>query len=313
MSDRIIPDSTSNDGYDTLKRFWTIQDEGDYSKLSDLFTEDAEQCDALSAEGLAIARRLDDDPTLARGLHLRSTALLRTGELAERGALAREALVIADRLDDPHLRFLALMNVAGVSVELADIDGGRAALDPARQIADDLREPAASGFYLVWEAGLAMLGGDFATGERLAFEAFALADQAGDRDADLVLACPDLDLPVALAGRDGLDHTAKPLEGIPHPAQDFPADDARNEQADSRRDDGPADLLHERRLVEILGCRGLDPPQQKKRWHDRRADAEDAAQPQFCLDLQPCEHAQGRQGFGRVFGNGSVVGLHGRG
>ena len=31
MSDSPTPDSTSNDGLDTLKRFWTIQDDGDYS------------------------------------------------------------------------------------------------------------------------------------------------------------------------------------------------------------------------------------------------------------------------------------------
>jgi steroid Delta-isomerase len=33
--------SQTNDAYDTLKRFWEIQDGGDYSKLSSLFADDA--------------------------------------------------------------------------------------------------------------------------------------------------------------------------------------------------------------------------------------------------------------------------------
>ncbi len=37
----------SNDAYDTLKRFWTIQDGGDYSKLSELFSDDAELVDPV--------------------------------------------------------------------------------------------------------------------------------------------------------------------------------------------------------------------------------------------------------------------------
>lgn len=42
--------STSNDANDahaTLKRFWDIQDGGDYSKLSDLFSDDAELVDPV--------------------------------------------------------------------------------------------------------------------------------------------------------------------------------------------------------------------------------------------------------------------------
>jgi ketosteroid isomerase-like protein len=31
----------AGDAYDTIKRFWEIQDEGDYSKLSALFADDA--------------------------------------------------------------------------------------------------------------------------------------------------------------------------------------------------------------------------------------------------------------------------------
>lgn len=33
--------SQTNDAFDTLKRFWDIQDGGDYSKLSSLFSDDA--------------------------------------------------------------------------------------------------------------------------------------------------------------------------------------------------------------------------------------------------------------------------------
>ncbi len=152
-----------------------------------VFADDLAQCDALSAEALAIARRIDDDSTLGRVLHLRSIATLRTSTPAERRGFAGETLMVAERLGDPQLRLLALMNGAAVSVELADLERARDALGASRRIVDDLHQPAASGFVLVWESALATLCGDFETGERLAFEAFGLADDAGDRDAELIL------------------------------------------------------------------------------------------------------------------------------
>lgn len=37
----------SGDAYDVLQRFWTIQDDGDYSQLVELFAEDAELVDPV--------------------------------------------------------------------------------------------------------------------------------------------------------------------------------------------------------------------------------------------------------------------------
>ncbi len=34
-------ESTQGDAYETIRRFWTIQDGGDYSQLGELFAEDA--------------------------------------------------------------------------------------------------------------------------------------------------------------------------------------------------------------------------------------------------------------------------------
>jgi steroid Delta-isomerase len=39
--------NTANDAYATLKRFWEIQDGGDYSQLSALFADDAELVDPV--------------------------------------------------------------------------------------------------------------------------------------------------------------------------------------------------------------------------------------------------------------------------
>lgn len=38
---------TTNDAYETIRRFWEIQDGGDYSKLVDLFTDDAVLVDPI--------------------------------------------------------------------------------------------------------------------------------------------------------------------------------------------------------------------------------------------------------------------------
>lgn len=37
----------AGDAYDTIKRFWEIQDDGDYSALSELFADDAELVDPV--------------------------------------------------------------------------------------------------------------------------------------------------------------------------------------------------------------------------------------------------------------------------
>jgi steroid Delta-isomerase len=37
----INPSDNNNDAYETIRRFWEIQDGGDYSKLADLFSDDA--------------------------------------------------------------------------------------------------------------------------------------------------------------------------------------------------------------------------------------------------------------------------------
>lgn len=37
----------AGDAYDTIRRFWEIQDGGDYSKLSELFSDDAELVDPV--------------------------------------------------------------------------------------------------------------------------------------------------------------------------------------------------------------------------------------------------------------------------
>jgi hypothetical protein len=78
------------------------------------------------------------------------------------------------------------MNVAASAIEHADRADSVDALARARRIADDLGQPAATGLVLVWESALATLSGDLATGERLATEAFGLAAQGGDQDAEVV-------------------------------------------------------------------------------------------------------------------------------
>jgi len=37
----------AGDAYDTIKRFWEIQDEGDYAPLADLFADDAQVVDPV--------------------------------------------------------------------------------------------------------------------------------------------------------------------------------------------------------------------------------------------------------------------------
>jgi hypothetical protein len=151
-----------------------------------VFAEDREPSESLSTDALAIARRTGDDPTLARVIQLRATATLRTSTPAARRLLADEQAIVAARVGDPSLSLLALMNVAISAIEHANRADSVDALARARRIADDLGQPGATGFVLIWESALATLSGDLATGERLATEAFGLATQGGEPDAELV-------------------------------------------------------------------------------------------------------------------------------
>jgi ketosteroid isomerase-like protein len=77
----------AGDAYDTIKRFWEIQDDGDYSKLSGLFADDAVLVDPIfgtftGAEAIAAFMEKMNVEMKARGASFRLVELAGDDETA---------------------------------------------------------------------------------------------------------------------------------------------------------------------------------------------------------------------------------------
>jgi tetratricopeptide (TPR) repeat protein len=134
----------------------------------------------LSAEALAIARRVGDPRTLGSALLSRYLALTEPEQAEERMALATEVRELGKQLGDIEMvmygrlyrlyEVLALGQVATVERELAAYAG----------LADNLRQPFFRSRAVAVRAALALLAGRFADAEQLAREALRLIPHTED-------------------------------------------------------------------------------------------------------------------------------------
>ena len=147
------------------------------------YTTADERRDALSAEAVEIARRLDDPAVLGDALRSRCLALWSVQHLAERMRLAAAVLDLGQRLDRWELRLFGYHHLFVARLERGEVAEAGRLLDAFEEIADRLRQP----IYL-WQAKLfrtlqAQLRGAFEPAERLAMEALELGQRAQDPDA----------------------------------------------------------------------------------------------------------------------------------
>ena len=150
--------------------------------------------DRLTADALALARRVDDRPTLAYVLSARNIAILGPGTARERLANADEALALAEELDDDALRGFAHGHRSIAFLDLDDIPAVRAAQDAVRTFAHRTKD---AGLFALAGHGLGVLAGlegRLDEAQRLHNEAFLGAQEARDPNALLQLAAPMIDL-----------------------------------------------------------------------------------------------------------------------
>ena len=140
---------------------------------------------ALSAESVAMARRLDDPATLAYALDGRFAAILGPGNPEERLTIANEIVRLADSVDDReravqgrHYRLIALM-------ELGDLQSVDAEVAAMALLADELRQPAQLWYVAATRANLALLTGRLDDAETLISRALELGRHAMNQDATL--------------------------------------------------------------------------------------------------------------------------------
>ena len=133
--------------------------------------------EALSEEAVAIARRLDDPPTLAACLDARHYALWRPENVEERLEVAAELREIAEQIGDPELELEGAGWTVVDLLELGDVEGADIQISAASDLADALQLPLYRWWTAVMRCTRAQIAGDFALAEKLAGEALELGQR----------------------------------------------------------------------------------------------------------------------------------------
>jgi eukaryotic-like serine/threonine-protein kinase len=133
----------------------------------------------LSEEAVAMARRVEDGPTLAYTLVARFSAIWSPTTVHERLAIASEVVELAERIRDKEraveghgFRFNALMELG--EVETADAD-----LAARGRLTNEMRQPAQRWVHLVLETTRSIFLGKFDAAEETLREAFELREARG--------------------------------------------------------------------------------------------------------------------------------------
>lgn len=145
------------------------------------YTPEVARCLALGAEGVRIARTVDDPETLAFALHAYNWACWRPDRLSERRAITAEMVAAAERSGSPELLAESLAWRVRAELDAGDIRTVDTAIALHARLARQTRRPLDLWRSLQWRVTRASLAGRFAEAERLLPEALAAAMVAAER------------------------------------------------------------------------------------------------------------------------------------
>ncbi|WP_157592057.1 AAA family ATPase [Solirubrobacter soli] len=140
-----------------------------------------DRSETLSAEAVATAPA----SALAAALNARHVALWRPDRVEERLRTAGEMIHAARAAQQPHLELQARNWRVVDLFELGDMPACREEIARHARLAEELRLPAFEWYTPLWAGTQAALAGRFAEAERLAAEARAAGERAGDDNAEL--------------------------------------------------------------------------------------------------------------------------------
>jgi class 3 adenylate cyclase len=150
------------------------------------FDPDLARRTVLAEEALALARSSADPNALAAVLRGARVGIWAPETLELRLSLVEEFADSAATLGDPALSVWAQNDAISSFVEHGDLPRARDAAERGRALADELGEPTLQWFECFNRAGLDLLHGDLAAGERLVEQAFRLGQEARQPDAVLI-------------------------------------------------------------------------------------------------------------------------------
>ncbi|HKH16565.1 MAG TPA: AAA family ATPase [Solirubrobacteraceae bacterium] len=133
---------------------------------------------ALSAQAIAMARRLGDEDALVHALAGRHTALLHCDHLDERLAIGEEWLALATAAEHGDVRAQALHWRIFDLVELGDMEAARRHHGELSELAERLRQPLYRHFAAAWEAKWLEMAGRFEDAKLKADLSYDLARRA---------------------------------------------------------------------------------------------------------------------------------------
>ena len=138
---------------------------------------------ALVDEAIALARQASDPRTLAAALESSCYALWAPDTLATRSEQVRELGSLVAQVGDLQVEFVARLRELNLAIELGDFGRADVALERAQAIAEQTRQPSQRWNVGFLAAGMMCMRADLEAGERLAEQALALGQEAGQPDA----------------------------------------------------------------------------------------------------------------------------------
>ena len=141
---------------------------------------------ALADEAIALARQASDPRTLAAVLESCCYATWAPDTLDTRSEQVRELSALVAQVGDLHGEFVARIREMNTAIELGDFGRADAALARAQAIAEQTRQPTQRWNAGFLAAGMTCIRGELEAGERLAEQALALGQEAGQPDTAMI-------------------------------------------------------------------------------------------------------------------------------
>jgi DNA-binding SARP family transcriptional activator/tetratricopeptide (TPR) repeat protein len=146
------------------------------------FAEAQERALTVSREGMEVAQRLGEPDAMIAALLGRHAALLHVAHVDERLDVLRRLVALAGAIGDHELAAHGWQWTVYARFESGDFAGGRQAHATFAALVKELRQPRYEHAGLGWQALFAQLDGELELTERLAQEAFALAERVQGLD-----------------------------------------------------------------------------------------------------------------------------------